>query len=126
MVEAGDTLVKIPRAIGKSGDITGGLPRVTEPLKPVTHIATEIDGEVTYGKIKRGNREISITQKPVRQRNILYRYQNRYLYRRSYVRAGTALSDGAITPSDILAIKGPTKVQEYICNRIRELYRLRV
>lgn len=128
-VEAGDTLVKIPRAIGKSGDITGGLPRVTElfearnPSNPA--IVTEIDGEVTYGKIKRGNREISITSKTGETKKYLVPLSKQILVQENdYVRAGTPLSDGAITPSDILAIKGPTKVQEYIVNEIQEVYRL--
>jgi len=128
-VIAGDTLVKIPRAIGKSGDITGGLPRVTElfearnPSNPA--IVTEIDGEVTYGKIKRGNREITITSKSGETKRYLVPLSKQILVQENdYVRAGTALSDGAITPSDILAIKGPTKVQEYIVNEIQEVYRL--
>jgi DNA-directed RNA polymerase subunit beta' len=126
---AGDTLVKIPRAVGKSGDITGGLPRVTElfearnPSNPA--IVTEIDGEVTYGKIKRGNREITITSKSGEMKKYLVPLSKQILVQENdYVRAGTPLSDGAITPSDILAIKGPTKVQEYIVNEIQEVYRL--
>ncbi len=128
-VEAGDTIVKIPRAVGKSGDITGGLPRVTElfearnPSNPA--IVTEIDGEVTYGKIKRGNREITITSKSGEMKKYLVPLSKQILVQENdYVRAGTPLSDGAITPSDILAIKGPTKVQEYIVNEIQEVYRL--
>ncbi len=129
LVEAGDTIVKIPRAVGKSGDITGGLPRVTElfearnPSNPA--IVTEIDGEVTYGKIKRGNREITITSKTGEMKKYLVPLSKQILVQENdYVRAGTPLSDGAITPSDILAIKGPTKVQEYIVNEIQEVYRL--
>lgn len=129
LVVAGDTLVKIPRAVGKSGDITGGLPRVTElfearnPSNPA--IVTEIDGEVTYGKIKRGNREITITSKSGEMKKYLVPLSKQILVQENdYVRAGTPLSDGAITPSDILAIKGPTKVQEYIVNEIQEVYRL--
>ncbi len=129
MVEAGDTIVKIPRAVGKSGDITGGLPRVTElfearnPSNPA--IVTEIDGEVTYGKIKRGNREITITSKSGEMKKYLVPLSKQILVQENdYVRAGTPLSDGAITPADILAIKGPTKVQEYIVNEIQEVYRL--
>jgi DNA-directed RNA polymerase subunit beta' len=129
LVEAGDTIVKIPRAVGKSGDITGGLPRVTElfearnPSNPA--IVTEIDGEVTYGKIKRGNREITITSKSGEMKKYLVPLSKQILVQENdYVRAGTPLSDGAITPSDILAIKGPTKVQEYIVNEIQEVYRL--
>ncbi len=129
LVEAGDTIVKIPRAVGKSGDITGGLPRVTElfearnPSNPA--IVTEIDGEVTYGKIKRGNREITITSKSGEMKKYLVPLSKQILVQENdYVRAGTSLSDGAITPSDILAIKGPTKVQEYIVNEVQEVYRL--
>jgi DNA-directed RNA polymerase subunit beta' len=129
LVEAGDTIVKIPRAVGKSGDITGGLPRVTElfearnPSNPA--IVTEIDGEVTYGKIKRGNREITITSKSGEMKKYLVPLSKQILVQENdYVRAGTSLSDGAITPADILAIKGPTKVQEYIVNEIQEVYRL--
>jgi len=128
-VVAGDTIVKIPRAVGKSGDITGGLPRVTElfearnPSNPA--IVTEIDGEVTYGKIKRGNREISITSKSGEMKKYLVPLSKQILVQENdYVRAGTPLSDGAVTPADILAIKGPTKVQEYIVNEIQEVYRL--
>ena len=129
VVDAGDTIVKIPRAVGKSGDITGGLPRVTElfearnPSNPA--IVTEIDGEVTYGKIKRGNREITITSKSGETKKYLVPLSKQILVQENdYVRAGIPLSDGAITPSDILAIKGPTKVQEYIVNEIQEVYRL--
>ncbi len=129
LVDAGDTIVKIPRAVGKSGDITGGLPRVTElfearnPSNPA--IVTEIDGEVTYGKIKRGNREITITSKTGEMKKYLVPLSKQILVQENdYVRAGIPLSDGAITPSDILAIKGPTKVQEYIVNEIQEVYRL--
>jgi len=128
-VEAGDVLAKIPRAIGKSGDITGGLPRVTElfearnPSNPA--IVSEIDGEVTFGKIKRGNREITIKSKTEETKKYLVPLSKQFLVQENdYVRAGTPLSDGAITPSDILAIIGPTKVQEYIVNEIQEVYRL--
>jgi DNA-directed RNA polymerase subunit beta' len=128
-VEAGEVLAKIPRAIGKSGDITGGLPRVTElfearnPSNPA--IVSEIDGEVTFGKIKRGNREISIRSKTDEVKKYLVPLSKQILVQENdYVKAGIALSDGAITPSDILAIKGPTKVQEYIVNEIQEVYRL--
>jgi len=128
-VEAGDILVKIPRAVGKSGDITGGLPRVTElfearnPSNPA--IVSEIDGEVTFGKIKRGNREISIKSKSDEVKKYLVPLSKQILVQENdYVKAGIALSDGAITPSDILSIKGPTKVQEYIVNEIQEVYRL--
>ena len=129
MVEAGDVLAKIPRAVGKSGDITGGLPRVTElfearnPSNPAT--VSEIDGEVTFGKIKRGNREISIKSKTGEVKKYLVPLSKQILVQENdYVKAGVPLSDGAITPSDILAIKGPTKVQEYIVNEIQEVYRL--
>jgi DNA-directed RNA polymerase subunit beta' len=129
MVEAGEVLAKIPRAVGKSGDITGGLPRVTElfearnPSNPA--IVSEIDGEVTFGKIKRGNREITIKSKTDEVKKYLVPLSKQILVQENdYVKAGIALSDGAITPSDILAIKGPTKVQEYIVNEIQEVYRL--
>lgn len=129
MVEAGDIIAKIPRAVGKSGDITGGLPRVTElfearnPSNPA--IVAEIDGEVTFGKVKRGNREITITSKSGEVKKYLVPLSKQILVQENdYVKAGTPLSDGAITPSDILAIKGPTKVQEYIVNEIQEVYRM--
>ena len=129
LVEAGDILAKIPRAVGKSGDITGGLPRVTElfearnPSNPA--IVSEIDGEVTFGKIKRGNREITIKSKTGEMKKYLVPLSKQILVQENdYVKAGIALSDGAITPLDILAIKGPTKVQEYIVNEIQEVYRL--
>ena len=129
IVEAGDILVKIPRAVGKSGDITGGLPRVTElfearnPSNPA--IVAEIDGEVQFGKIKRGNREITITSKAGEVKKYLVPLSKQILVQENdYVRAGIPLSDGAITPIDILNIKGPTKVQEYIVNEIQEVYRL--
>ncbi len=129
LVEAGEVLAKIPRAVGKSGDITGGLPRVTElfearnPSNPA--IVSEIDGEVTFGKIKRGNREITIRSKTDETKKYLVPLSKQILVQENdYVRAGIPLSDGAITPSDILAIKGPTKVQEYIVNEIQEVYRL--
>ena len=128
-VKAGQLLVKIPRAVGKSGDITGGLPRVTElfearnPSNPA--VVAEIDGEVNFGKIKRGNREISITSKTGEMKKYLVPLSKQILVQENdYVRAGTALSDGAITPSDILAIKGPTAVQEYIVNEVQDVYRL--
>ncbi len=128
-VNAGDILVKIPRAVGKSGDITGGLPRVTElfearnPSNPA--VVSEIDGEVTFGKVKRGNREIIITSKTEQVKKYLVPLSKQILVQENdYVRAGIPLSDGAITPADILAIKGPTKVQEYIVNEVQEVYRL--
>jgi DNA-directed RNA polymerase subunit beta' len=128
-IKTGTVLVKIPRAVGKSGDITGGLPRVTElfearnPSNPA--VVAEIDGEVSYGKIKRGNREIVITSKTGEVKKYLVPLSKQILVQESdYVRAGTPLSDGAITPNDILSIKGPTVVQEYIVNEIQEVYRL--
>jgi DNA-directed RNA polymerase subunit beta' len=129
MVKAGDVLVKIPRASGKAGDITGGLPRVTElfearnPSNPA--VVSEIDGEVSLGKIKRGNREITITSRTGEQKKYLVPLSRQILVQENdYVRAGIALSDGATTPSDILAIKGPTKVQEYIVNEVQDVYRM--
>ena len=128
-VETGETLVKIPRAVGKAGDITGGLPRVTElfearnPSNPA--IVSEIDGEVTMGKVKRGNREIIVTSKTGEQRKYLVSLSKQILVQEhDAVRAGTPLSDGVITPADILAIKGPTAVQEYIVNEVQDVYRL--
>jgi len=128
-VKAGEILVKIPRAVGKSGDITGGLPRVTElfearnPSNPA--VVSEIDGEVSFGKIKRGNREIIITSKSGQVKKYLVPLSKQILIQENdYVKAGIPLSDGAITPADILSIKGPTKVQEYIVNEVQEVYRL--
>jgi DNA-directed RNA polymerase subunit beta' len=128
-VAAGDILVKIPRASGKAGDITGGLPRVTElfearnPSNPA--IVSEIDGEVSLGKIKRGNREIIVTSRSGDVRKYLVPLSRQILVQENdYIRAGTPLSDGAITPSDILAIKGPTAVQEYIVNEVQDVYRM--
>ncbi len=128
-VEAGVTLVKIPRVSGKTGDITGGLPRVTElfearnPSNPA--VVSEIDGIAAFGKIKRGNREIIITSKTGEERRYLVPLSKHILVQENdFVRAGQPLSDGAITPNDILNIEGPTKVQEYIVNEIQEVYRL--
>ena len=128
-VKSGTTLVKIPRAVGKAGDITGGLPRVTElfearnPSNPA--IVSEIDGEVTMGKVKRGNREIIVTSKTGEERKYLVSLSKQILVQEhDAVRAGTPLSDGVITPNDILAIKGPTAVQEYIVNEVQDVYRL--
>ncbi len=128
-IAQGDILVKIPRAVGKSGDITGGLPRVTElfearnPSNPA--VVSEIDGEVSFGKIKRGNREIIIKSKTGEIKKYLVPLSRQFLVQENdFVRAGVALSDGAITPADILAIKGPVKVQEYIVNEVQEVYRL--
>ena len=129
MVKAGDVLVKIPRVVGGGGDITGGLPRVTElfearnPSNPA--VVAEIDGEITMGKLKRGNREIIVTSKVGDVRKYLVPLSKQILVQENdYVRAGTPLSDGATTPADILAIKGPTAVQEYIVNEIQDVYRL--
>ena len=129
MVKAGQSLVKIPRAVGKTGDITGGLPRVTElfearnPSNPA--VVSEVDGEITFGKIKRGNREVIVTTKGDDVRKYLVPLSRQILVQENdYVRAGTPLSDGATTPADILAIKGPTKVQEYIVNEVQDVYRM--
>ncbi|MBQ1219219.1 MAG: DNA-directed RNA polymerase subunit beta', partial [Bacteroidales bacterium] len=128
-IKVGDILIKIPRAIGKSGDITGGLPRVTElfearnPSNPA--IVSEINGEVLMGKIKRGNREIIIKSKTGEEKRYLVPLSKQILVQENdYVRAGMPLSDGAIAPIDILSILGPTKVQEYIVNEVQEVYRL--
>ena len=128
-VKTGETLVKIPRAAVKGGDITGGLPRVTElfearnPSNPA--VVSEIDGEVTMGKVKRGNREIIVTSKTGEQRKYLVSLSKQILVQEhDAVRAGTPLSDGVITPADILAIQGPTAVQEYIVNEVQDVYRL--
>ena len=128
-LRAGAVLVKIPRAVGKAGDITGGLPRVTElfearnPSNPA--VVSEIDGEVKMGTIKRGNREVIITSKLGEVKAYLVSLSKQILVQENdYVRAGEALSDGSITPADILAIKGPTAVQEYIVNEIQDVYRL--
>ena len=127
-VKAGEVIVKIPR-VGKAGDITGGLPRVTElfearnPSNPA--VVSEIDGEVTMGKVKRGNREIVVTSKTGEVKKYLVPLSKQILVQENdYVRAGTPLSDGATTPADILAIKGPTAVQEYIVNEVQDVYRL--
>ena len=129
-IEAGGMLVKIPRAIGKSGDITGGLPRVTElfearnPSEPA--IVSEIDGVVSFGKkLKRGNREVIVTSKTGEEKSYLIPTSKQILAQENdFVKAGTPLSEGAMTPADILAIKGPMKVQEYIVNEVQEVYRL--
>ena len=128
-LRAGEVFVKIPRAQGKAGDITGGLPRVTElfearnPSNPA--IVSEIDGEVHFGSIKRGNREISVRSKTGEETKYLVPLSKQILVQENdYVRAGTPLSDGAITPADILAIKGPTAVQEYIVNEVQDVYRM--
>ena len=128
-IKVGDVLVKIPRAVGKSGDITGGLPRVTElfearnPSNPA--VVAEIDGEISFGKIKRGNQEITITSKTGEEKKNLVPLSRQILVQENdFVRAGMPLSDGAITPASILAIMGPTAVQEYIVNEVQDVYRL--
>ena len=128
-VKPGDILVKIPRAMSKAGDITGGLPRVTElfearnPSNPA--VVAEIDGQISMGAVKRGNREIILTSKVGDVKKYLVPLSKQILVQEDdYVRAGTPLSDGAITPADILAIKGPTAVQEYIVNQVQDVYRL--
>ncbi len=128
-VETGHTLVKIPRKSGKAGDITGGLPRVTElfearnPSNP--SVVSEIDGVVSFGKIKRGNREIIVESKTGDIRKYLVKLSNQILVQENdFIKAGMPLSDGATTPSDILRIKGPSAVQMYLVNEIQEVYRL--
>ena len=128
-IKAGDIIAKIPRAIGKTGDITGGLPRVTqlfEARNPSNAaVVSEIDGEVSFGKIKRGNQEIFVTSKTGEVKKYLVPLSKQILVQENdFVRAGMPLSDGVITPADILAIKGPTAVQEYIVNEIQDVYRL--
>ncbi len=128
-LKPGEIFVKIPRAAGNAGDITGGLPRVTElfearnPSNPA--IVSEIDGEVNFGKVKRGNREISVTSKLGEVKKYLVPLSKQILVQENdYVRAGTPLSDGATTPDDILNIMGPTAVQEYIVNEVQDVYRM--
>ena len=128
-IKVGDLLFTITRALGTAGDITGGLPRVTElfearnPSNPA--IVAEIDGEVSFGKIKRGNRELSVTSRQGEVKSYLIPLTKQILVQEGdYVRAGVALSDGAVTPDDILAIKGPTAVQDYIVNEAQAVYRL--
>ncbi len=128
-IHPGQVLVKIPRVLGKVRDITGGLPRVTElfearnPSNPA--VVSEIDGAVTFGRIKRGNREVIITAKDGQRRKYMVPLSKHILVQENdFVRAGTPLSDGAITPADILNIKGPFAVQEYIVNEVQEVYRL--
>ncbi len=129
-VKAGDNLCKIPRSVGKSGDITGGLPRVTElfearnPSDPA--VVSEIDGVVSFGKkLKRGSKEVIITSRTGESKSYLITTTKQILAQENdYIKAGDKLSDGAVTPADILAIKGPTNVQEYIVNEIQEVYRL--
>ncbi len=128
-VEGGKILVKIPRKSAKSGDITGGLPRVTElfearnPSNPA--VVSEIDGVVNFGKIKRGNREIIIESKLGEIKKYLVKLSNQILVQENdFVKAGMPLSDGATTPNDILNIKGPSAVQQYLVNEVQEVYRL--
>ncbi|MCC5920025.1 MAG: DNA-directed RNA polymerase subunit beta' [Cyclobacteriaceae bacterium] len=128
-IKAGHILAKIPRSAGKSRDITGGLPRVTElfearnPSNPA--VVSEIDGVVSYGGIKRGNREIFVESKDgVKKRYLVSLSKHILVQDNDFVKAGAPLSDGAITPADILSIKGPTAVQEYLVNEIQEVYRL--
>jgi DNA-directed RNA polymerase subunit beta' len=128
-IGVGKVLVKIPRKSAKAGDITGGLPRVTElfearnPSNPA--VVSEIDGVVSFGKIKRGNREIVIESKTGDIRKYLVKLSNQILVQENdYVKAGMPLSDGSITPDDILAIKGPSAVQQYLVNEVQEVYRL--
>ena len=128
-VKVGDIIIKIPRAIGKASDITGGLPRVTElfearnPSNPA--IVSEINGEVVMGKIKRGNQEIIVRNKSGVEKHYLVPLTKQILVQENdYVKAGMRLSDGAVSPTDILAILGPIKVQEYIVNEIQEVYLL--
>ncbi|PJB11741.1 MAG: DNA-directed RNA polymerase subunit beta' [Flavobacteriales bacterium CG_4_9_14_3_um_filter_40_17] len=128
-IKEGKILVKIPRRSAKSGDITGGLPRVTElfearnPSNPA--VVSEIDGVVSFGKIKRGNREIIIESKFGEIRNYLVKLSNQILVQENdFVRAGMPLSDGSVTPEDILRIKGPSAVQQYLVNEVQEVYRL--
>ena len=128
-IEEGKILVKIPRKSAKSGDITGGLPRVTElfearnPSNPA--VVSEIDGVVSFGKIKRGNREIIVESKFGDIKKYLVKLSNQILVQENdFVKAGMPLSDGSITPNDILRIKGPSAVQQYLVNEIQEVYRL--
>ncbi|ETN96931.1 DNA-directed RNA polymerase subunit beta' [Zhouia amylolytica] len=128
-IKEGKVLVKIPRKSSKAGDITGGLPRVTElfearnPSNPA--VVSEIDGVVSFGKIKRGNREIIVESKLGDVKKYLVKLSNQILVQENdYVRAGMPLSDGAITPEDILKIKGPSAVQQYLVNEVQEVYRL--
>jgi DNA-directed RNA polymerase subunit beta' len=128
-INLGKILVKIPRKSAKAGDITGGLPRVTElfearnPSNPA--VVSEIDGVVSFGKIKRGNREIIIESKLGDLKKYLVKLSNQILVQENdFVKAGMPLSDGSITPNDILNIKGPSAVQQYLVNEVQEVYRL--
>ncbi len=128
-IEAGDILVKIPRSSGKGGDITGGLPRVTElfearnPSNPA--VVSEIDGIISYGKIKRGNREIIVESRTGEKKYYLVPLSKHILVQENdFIKAGAPLSDGSVAPGDILDIQGPTKVQEYLVNEVQEVYRM--
>jgi DNA-directed RNA polymerase subunit beta' len=128
-VDQGKILVKIPRKSAKSGDITGGLPRVTElfearnPSNPA--VVSEVDGVVSFGKIKRGNREIIVETRTGEIIKYLVKLSNQILVQENdFVKAGMPLSDGSITPDDILKIKGPSAVQQYLVNEVQEVYRL--
>ncbi|WP_445735861.1 DNA-directed RNA polymerase subunit beta' [Mariniflexile sp.] len=128
-INVGKILVKIPRKSAKAGDITGGLPRVTElfearnPSNPA--VVSEIDGVISFGKIKRGNREIVVESKLGEVKKYLVKLSNQILVQENdYVKAGMPLSDGSITPDDILNIKGPSAVQQYLVNEVQEVYRL--
>ena len=128
-IKVGKILVKIPRKSAKAGDITGGLPRVTElfearnPSNPA--VVSEIDGVVSFGKIKRGNREIIVESRVGEIKKYLVKLSNQILVQENdFIRAGMPLSDGAITPIDILKIKGPSAVQQYLVNEVQEVYRL--
>ena len=128
-IDIGKILVKIPRKSSKAGDITGGLPRVTElfearnPSNPA--VVSEIDGVVSFGKIKRGNREIIIESKTGAIKKYLVKLSNQILVQENdFVKAGMPLSDGSVTPNDILNIKGPSAVQQYLVNEVQEVYRL--
>ncbi|MCX4264209.1 MAG: DNA-directed RNA polymerase subunit beta' [Muribaculaceae bacterium] len=128
-IKSGDTFAKITRSTSGAGDITGGLPRVTElfearnPSNPA--IVSEVDGQVKFGKVKRGNREITVIPTFGENKKYLVPLSKQILVQENdIVRAGTPLSDGAITPSDILNIMGPTAVQEYIVNEVQDVYRM--
>ncbi len=128
-IEAGDVLVKIPRSSGKGGDITGGLPRVTElfearnPSNPA--IVSEIDGIISYGKVKRGNREIFVESRTGERKTYMVPLSKHILVQENdFVKAGQPLSDGSIAPGDILDIQGPTRVQEYLVDEVQEVYRM--
>jgi DNA-directed RNA polymerase subunit beta' len=128
-VEAGDVLVKIPRSSGKGGDITGGLPRVTElfearnPSNPA--VVSEIDGIISYGKIKRGNREIIVESRTGEHKTYMVPLSKHILVQENdFIKAGAPLSDGAVSPGDILNIQGPTRVQEYLVDEVQEVYRM--